>query len=172
MKKNKVARIALGGGNLHQLQSAGIPETLPKIYCINTECYKKFILAVSLEKQKRKKKSINVAKSKHQKVSLNAGNEKGKFGAICGICKKCQRKVGPKYQHPKSIRITDAHKNLKDAAKLRKDGTLLLEIHEVDLIAKEFKNYEKRYHDYTRIIYPKKNNPLLTRKEILKLCVM
>ena len=54
-KKNKVARIALGGDNFHQLQSAGIPETLDKSYYVHPECYKKFTLAVSLEKRKRKK---------------------------------------------------------------------------------------------------------------------
>ena len=96
MKKNKVARTVLGGNNLHQLQSAGIPETLDKNYYVRPECYKKFTLAVSLEKRKRKKKSINVAKFKRQKVSPNAQNERGKFSANCGICKKCQRKVSPK----------------------------------------------------------------------------
>lgn len=110
-KKNKVARIALGGDNLHQLQSAGIPETLDKNYYVHPECYKKITLAVSLEKRKRKKKSINVAKSKPQKVSLNALNERGKFGANCGICKNRQRMVGSKYHCPKPIRTTDADKN-------------------------------------------------------------
>ena len=32
LKKNKVARISLGGDNLYQLQSAGRPETLAKNY--------------------------------------------------------------------------------------------------------------------------------------------
>ena len=66
--------------------------------------------AVSLEKRKRKKKSINVAKSKPQKVPLNALNEREKFSANCGICKKRQRKVCPKYQYPKPIRTTDAER--------------------------------------------------------------
>ena len=30
---------------------------------------------------------------------------------------------------------------------------MLLQIHEVDLIAKEFKKHDKCYHDYTRRIY-------------------
>ena len=149
---------------MHQLQLAGIPETLDKNYHVHPECCKKFTLAVSLEKGKRKKKSINVAKSKRQKVSLNAQNERGKFGANCGICKKRQRKVGPKYQYPKPIRTTDADKNLKEAAKLRKDETLLLEIHEVDLIVKEFKNHEKCYRDYTRILYPNENQSTVNEK--------
>ena len=110
LKKNNVAHIVLGGDNLHQLQSAGIPETLEKNQYVHPECYKKFNLAVSLEKQKRKK-NINVAKSKRQKVSLNAQNERGKFGANCGICKKHQEKVSSKYQYPKPICTTDADKN-------------------------------------------------------------
>ena len=164
MKKNKVALIALGGDNLHQLQSAGIPETLDKNYYVHPECYKKFTLAVSLEKRKRKKKSINVAKSKRQKVSLNAQNKRGKFSANCGICNKRQRKVGPKYQYPKPIRTTDADKNLMEAAKLRKDETLLLEIHEVDRIAKELKNHEKCYRDYARILYLNGNQSTVNEK--------
>ena len=55
LKKNQVARIALGGDNLHPLQSNGIPETLDKTYYVPPECYKKFTFAVTLEKQKRKK---------------------------------------------------------------------------------------------------------------------
>ena len=111
LKKNNVAHIVLDGDNLHQLQSAGIPETLEKNYYVHPECYKKFTLAVSLEKRKRKKKSINVAKSKRQKVSLDAQNERGKFGANCRISKKHQKKVGSKYQYPKPICTTDADKN-------------------------------------------------------------
>ena len=145
LKKNKVVR------------TAGIPEILDKNYYVHLEHYKKFILAVSLEKRKKKKKTINVAEPNRQKVSLNALNEIEKFGENCGIYKKRQRKVGPKYQYPKPIRTTDAEKNLKEAAKLRKDETFLLEIHEVDLISKEFKNHEKCYRDYTRILYPNKN---------------
>ena len=41
LKKNKVARIALGGDNLHQLQSAGVLETRDKNYYVHPECYKK-----------------------------------------------------------------------------------------------------------------------------------
>ena len=149
---------------MHQLQSAGIPETLDKNYYVHPECYKKFTLAVSLGKRKRKKKSINVAKSKPQKVSLNALNERGKFGANCGICKKLQRKVGSKYHCPKPIRTTDADKNLKEAAKLSKDETLSLAIHEVNLIAKEFKNHEKCYRDYTRTLYPNENQSTVNGK--------
>ena len=174
LKKNKV-HIALGGDNLHQLQSAGIPETFGKNYYVHPESYKKFIVAVSLKKRKRKKKSINVinvAKSKCQKVSLNAQNERGKFGANCGICKKRQTKVGPKYQYPKPIGLTDADKNLKEAARLRKDETLLLEIHEVDLIDKEIKNHAKCYLIILEYFIQSKSNPLLMRKEILKPYVM
>ena len=53
LKKNKFARIALDGDNLHQLQSTGITETLDKNYYVLTKCYKSFTLAVSLEKRKR-----------------------------------------------------------------------------------------------------------------------
>ena len=136
LKESKVAGIALGGDNLHQLQSNGIPETLDKTYYVHPKCYKKFTFAVTLEKRKRKKKSLTT-KYKRQKLLVSALNERGKFGANCGICKKRQIKVGRKYQYPKQIRTTDAEKNLKEAVKFRKDQALLLQIHEVDLIAKE-----------------------------------
>ena len=51
-----------------------------------------------------------------------------------------------------------------EAAKLRKDQALLLEIHEVDLIAKEFKNHEKCYRDYTRIICPNESQSTINDK--------
>ena len=163
LKKNKVALIALGGDNLHQLESNGIPETLDKTYYVHPECYKKLTFAVTLEKRKRKKKTVTT-KSKRQKLPVSALNERGKFGANCGICKKRRIKVGRKYQYPKQIRTTEAEKNLKEAAKLRKDQALLLEIHEVDLIAKEFKDHEKCYRDYTRIIYPNENQSTINDK--------
>ena len=60
-------------------------------------------------------------------------------------------------QYPKQICTKDAEKNLKEAAELRKDNKLLLTIKGVDLLAKEFKNHEKCYRDYTRIIYQNEN---------------
>ena len=84
---------------------------------------------------------------------------------IAEFVKKRQTKVGPKYQYPK---LTDADKNLKEAARLRKDETLLLEIHEVDLIDKEIKNHAKCYRDYTRILYPNKKQSTVNEKGILK----
>ena len=116
-----------------------------------------------LLKNERERKKLTT-KSKRQKLPVSALNERGKFGANCGICKKRQIKVGRKYQYPKQIRTTDAEKNLKEAAKLRKDQALLLEIHEVDLIAKEFKNHEKCYRDYPRIIYPNENQSTINDK--------
>ena len=44
-------------------------------------------------------------------------------------------------------------KLLKKAARLKSDEGMLLEIHEVDLIAKEFKKHDKCDRDYTRLIY-------------------
>ena len=41
---------------------------------------------------------------------------------------------------------------------------MLLGIHEVDLIAKEFKNHEKCYRDYTRILYPNENQSTVIEK--------
>ena len=82
---------------MHQLQSNGIPETLDKTYYVHPECYKNFTFAVTLEQRKRKKKTIT-AKSKRQKLPVSALNERGKFSANCGICKKHQIKVGRKYQ--------------------------------------------------------------------------
>lgn len=38
-EEKKVARIALGGDNLRQIQSADIPKTLYKNYHVHPECY-------------------------------------------------------------------------------------------------------------------------------------
>ena len=42
---------------------------------------------------------------------------------------------------------------MKKEAQPENNEGMLLEIHEVDLIAKEFKKHNKCYRDYTRLIY-------------------
>ena len=69
------------------------------------------------------------------------------------ICKKRQIKVGHKCQLPKKLLTLDAANNIKKAAEIIEDEELLLEITEVDLVAKYFKRHDKCYRDYTTCDY-------------------
>ena len=50
----------------------------------------------------------------------------------------------------------DAANNIKKVAEMIKDKEVLLDITEVDLVAKEFKRHDKCYRDYTRVIFANK----------------
>ena len=68
------------------------------------------------------------------------------------ICKKHQIKVGHKFQLPKKSLTLDAANNIKKVSEMIEDEELLLEITEVDLVAKEFKRHDKCYRDYTGVL--------------------
>ena len=148
LKNCKTIREQLGGDNLHREQGDGIPEELDKKYHYHPECFKKFIYAKTLAK--RKGESQTCRQSKRRKSTTD---ERGLFGNHCMICKKLQIKVGPKFQLPKKILTIEASNSITKAAEMTKDEELLLEIADVDLIAKEFKRHDKCYRDYTRVLY-------------------
>ena len=50
----------------------------------------------------------------------------------------------------------DAANNIKKVAEMIKDEEVLLDITEVDLVAKELKRHGKCYRDYSRVIYANK----------------
>ena len=58
----------------------------------------------------------------------------------------------------------DAANYLKKAAEMTEDENLLLEITEVDLVAKEFKSHDKCYPDYTRVLYATKTKTPVNEK--------
>ena len=58
----------------------------------------------------------------------------------------------------------DAANHFKKAAEMTEDENLLLEITEVDLVAKEFKSHGKCYHDYTRVLYATKSKTPVNEK--------
>ena len=69
------------------------------------------------------------------------------------ICKKKKKKGRRRDYYTIRILTRNAEKTFKKAAQLKNDERMLLEIHEVDLIAKEFKKHDKCYRNYTRLIY-------------------
>lgn len=148
LKNCKSIREELGGDNLHREQCDGIPEQLDRKYHYHPECFKKFIYAKTLAKRKDESQSTT-----RQLKRRRSSSDNGLFGEECMLCKKVQIKVGHKYQKPKLILTTEASSNILKAANMKDDEALLLEIKDVDLIAKEFKRHEKCYRDYTRILY-------------------
>jgi len=156
--ESKIIRQKLGGENLHPKQCAGVPVNLDnKTYHYHSECFKKFTYAKTLAKRKDNTLNQHEKRPKRCKSEVVA-NERGIFGDICMLCKKRQIKIGQKYHYPKPIITLAAASNLKQAAEKCNDAALLLQISEVDLVAKEFKNHEKCYRDYTRILYDNTQN--------------
>jgi len=134
LKNCKQIREQLGGENLHSEQAVGIPDDLDKEYFYHVECFKKFVHAKVLVKRKADKNSSS-RQSKQQK----AGKERGLFDENCTICKNYQIKLGQCFQKPKKLVTLEAANNVKKAAEVSKDEAMLLQIAEVDLVAKEFK---------------------------------
>ena len=123
---------------------------------MHTECFRKFIYAKTLDK--RKCKDGDDIKSKIQRTtrssqSIGTADKRGIFPDICMICKKKKIKVGERDYYTTRILTCNAEETFKNGARLKSDKGMLLEIHEVGLIAKEFKKQDKCYRDYTRLIY-------------------
>ena len=158
LKENKEIRQKLGGENYHYQQCAGIPDTLNSNYYLHPECFKKFIYAKTLEKRKYQSNGDAINISKMQRTtrssqSIDAVEKGGLFPDMCMICEKKKIKVRGKDYYTTRISTRDAEETLKKAALLKKDEEMLLEIQDLDLIAKEFKKHDKCYRDYTRLIY-------------------
>ena len=69
---------------------------------------------------------------------------------MCMICKKKALKVNKKSQPLTKIVTKTAEKTLREAANLKNDTEMVIEVRDTDLIAKEFQKHEKCYHEYTR----------------------
>ena len=123
-----------------------------KQYYYHPECSKKYVYAKTLAKRKENKDTCEPSRSKRQKGS----NETRLFDDNWMICKQHQIKGGHKFQSPKKLLTLDAANNIKKAAEMIEDEEILLDIAEVNLVAKEFKHHDKCYRDYTRVIYANK----------------
>ena len=97
--------------------------------------------------ESRSKVSRRTKKSKHE-----TAHPRGLFPEICMICKKKTLKVNKKSQPLTKIVTKTAEKTLREAANLRNDTEMLIEVRDTDLIAKEFQKHEKCYREYTRIV--------------------
>ena len=138
---------------------------------MHTECFRKFIYAKTLDK--RKCKDGDDIKSKIQRTtrssqSIGTADKQGIFLDICMICKKKKIKVGGRDYYTTRILTWNAEETFKNAANLKSDKGMLLEILEVGLIAKEFKKHNKCYRDYTRLFYEnveQEKNPIYSTED-------
>ena len=113
-------------------------------YNLHPDCFRKFRYAKSLDK--RKCKDGDAIKSKIQRTarssqSIEAADKRRIFLNICMIFKK--KNIRGRYYYATRILTRNAEETFKKAAQLKNDEGMLLEIHEVDLIAKEFKKHDK-----------------------------
>ena len=77
------------------------------------------------------------------------------FPNHCMICKSISIKANGKKQFAKNTLTHIVDFCVKDAVEKCNDEKMLTDITGKDLIAKEFKKYEKCYQDYTQILYEK-----------------
>jgi hypothetical protein len=134
--------VSLGGANAHEIQCKNIPENCDgKEYFFHRQCYQKFTLAKALLKRKVDKEGdggesrIKVTRTS-TKPSLESSHPRGIFPDMCMICKKKTLKVNQKSQHLTKIVTKTAENTLKQAASIRNDTEMLIEVGETDLIAK------------------------------------
>ena len=156
LKENREIRQKPGGEKYHYQQCAGIPDALNSNYYLHPECSRKFMYAKTSNKWRCK--DDDVIKSKIQKTtrssqSIRTADKRGIFPGIFMTCKKMKIKVTGNDYYTTRILTQNAEETMKKEAQPENNEGMLLEIHEVDLIAKEFKKHNKCYRDYTRLIY-------------------
>ena len=139
LKENREIWQKLGSENYHYQQCTGIPDALNSNYYLHPESFRKFIYAKTLDKQKCE--DADVIKSKIQRTtrssqSIGTADKRGIFPDICMICKKKKIKVRGRDYYATRILTRNAEETFKKAAQLKSYEGMLLEIHEVDLIAK------------------------------------
>lgn len=93
---------------------------------------------------------------------------RGIFPDECMICKKKYLKVKQKTQPLTKIITKTVEKMLKDAELLADDRAMLLAVIDVDVIAKEFKKYDKCYREYTKVA----GEDLVTKKRVWMISVV
>ena len=143
--------------NFHAEQCATIPDGGfdKNIHGVHLEpCYKKFTAIIA---RSRKRKSNDEAVLNRLKRTGNEGNPStsGIFPKVCFVCKKQRRTIKKKIYFAYTITTENAAAKIKEAAALKEDNELLIQITGVDLIAKELMTHKECYLDYIRCISEK-----------------
>ena len=162
IKQAKSIRIERRGRNFHEEQCKLIPNEIdPEKHGIHLECYKRFTLIISSEKNKispklasipSSKTSISPKKCLKRKRLQTTQKQKDLYPKECSLCHKytIRDKHKKKVLVKPSICLTkEAEAKIKHAAKVKKLD-LYFEIKDVDLIAKEFKYHKNCYRNLTR----------------------
>ena len=105
-------------------------------------CYKKFTLIASLKKRKSDDQPLE-SRFKRIKHEVNPSRT-GIFPKVCFVCKKQRRTIKKKIYFAYAINTEIAARKIREAAVLKKDSQLLIQITGFDLIAKDPLLY--RYH--------------------------
>eukprot|EP00794_Sanderia_malayensis_P002216 gene2216-2522_t len=143
--------------NAHSEQCATIPDGGfdKAIHRVHLEpCYKKF---TAITAHSRKRKSNNQAEPSRLKRIRHEGNPStsGIFPKVCFVCKKQRRTIKKKIYVAYTITTENAATKIKEAAALKEDNELLIQVTGVDLIAKELMMHKQCYRDYIRCISEK-----------------
>ena len=105
----------------------------------------------------RERKSNDQAEPSRLKRTRHEGNPStsGIFPKVCFACKKQRRTIKKKIYVAYTITTENAAAKIKEAAALKEDKELLVQITGVDLIAKELMTHKQCYLDYIRCISEK-----------------
>eukprot|EP00112_Aurelia_sp_Birch-Aquarium-sp1_P000730 Seg1070.14 transcript_id=Seg1070.14/GoldUCD/mRNA.D3Y31 product="hypothetical protein" protein_id=Seg1070.14/GoldUCD/D3Y31 len=140
--------------NFHKEQCATVPDGGfdKTIYGVHLEpCYKKFTTIIA---RLRKRKSNDQEEPSRLKRTRNEGNPStsGIFPKVCFACKKQRQTIKKKIYVAYAIATENAAAKIKEAAALKEDNKLLIQIMGVNLIAKELMTHKQCYLDYIRCV--------------------
>ena len=143
---NKSARERLAGDHLHKKQADNLPVTWNESYGYHPQCYKKIIMAVSIERKRKRDEDNATADSKQRRTSRTGEGSKQIFLKMCMICKsKNDIKVKGKRQSPQRITLHSAEQMIKVAAEKRKDVTMISLVNQEHLLERVIQ--DKCYSD-------------------------
>ena len=146
---NKSVWERLAEDHLHKKQADNLPVTWNESYGYHPQCFKKFTMAVSIERKRKRDEDNARADSKKRRTSRTSEGSKQIFPKMC-ICKsKNDIKVKGKRQSPHKITLQSAEQMIKVAAEKRKDVTMISLVNQEHLLEREFMIHDKCYSDYT-----------------------
>ena len=149
IREANALRYQVGGENHHKQQCDLVPEVIDHFkHGIHLEpCYKKYTLIVS-QRSKDTTSPPDVRASLRLSSPTSSNPRIMLYPKECTICKRYLRKVNQKQQKPKQLLTFVAQETIKAAAKVH-DPAMYAEIHDLNLIAKEFKYHDKCYREFT-----------------------
>ena len=146
--------------NRHEEQCKSVPLLSfdPSVHGVHLDpCYKQFTKIISVHCKRTPAEVESTTRIKRKKAD-ESGNLIEFFPNVCVFCNQERKSANNTVYSLHKIACKDAMALIKEAAKVKNDEKLLIQIRDVDLIAKELQMHRICYIDYTRIV-TLKNKP-------------